>query len=59
MPEHEARKQDAGAESLANRVEEIRQVEKRVMRDLQGCIDSTNELLKRIEESASVRCDGS
>jgi hypothetical protein len=27
----------------------------RLMRDLQGCIDSTNELLKRIEGAAHWR----
>jgi len=58
MPEQDAQDPGAGSESLAKRVEEIRKVEQRLVRDLQGCIDSTNKLLERIGKPADQR-DGS
>lgn len=51
------RRSGTASESLASRSQEIQQVEERLVRDLQTCIDSTNKLLECLGKVADLRDD--
>ena len=57
MPEQNAQDHGADSESLAERANEIRRVEERLVRDLQGCIDATKKLLERLGKAPGKRDD--